>query len=137
MRGPGCGEPGRIRDRPALRGESNIFCLTAQIISENMRLRILIGVLVQDRVTFAAPGGPPQPRVSPRDVADLYHTGGAFDARGLARPFSRIVYRIGEIGDPQIRVQDKTVALKAAAGFGGRMILTATRPALHEIIFRR
>src|SRR5512133_3818057 len=80
------------------------------------------GVLVQDQVTFAAPGGPPPPRVSPQDVADLYHTGGPFDARGLARPFSRIVYRIGEVGDPKLRVQNKTIALKAAAGFGGRVI---------------
>jgi hypothetical protein len=95
------------------------------------------GVLVQDQVTFAAPDGSPPPIVSPQDVADLYHTGGAFDARGLSRPFSRIVYRIGEIGDPKMRVQNKTVALKPVAGFGGRVILTTARPALHEIIFRR
>ena len=95
------------------------------------------GVLVQDQVTFAVPGGPPPPRVSPRDVTDLYHTGGAFDARGLSRPFSRIVYRIGEIGDPKLRVQNKTIALKLAAGFGGRVILTAVSPAIYEIIFHR
>jgi len=95
------------------------------------------GELVQDQVTFAAPGGPPPPRVSPRDVDDLYHTGGAFDARGLSRPFRRIVYRIGEIGDPKIRVRNKTVAFKEAAGFGGRVILTTTRPALYEILWLR
>ena len=95
------------------------------------------GVLVQDQVTFSAPDGPPPPRVSARDVDDLYHTGGAFDARGLSRPFSRIVYRIGEIGDPKMQVQDRTVALKQAAGFGGRVILTTTRPALHEILWFR
>jgi hypothetical protein len=95
------------------------------------------GLLIQDQVTFAVPDGPPPPRVSPRDVSDLYHTGGAFDARGLARPFARIVYRIGEIGDPKIRVQEKTIALKQAAGFGGRVVLTAARPAPYEIIFRR
>ncbi len=94
------------------------------------------GVLVQDQVTFALPDGPPPPTVSPGDVADLYHTGGVFDARGLARPFSRIVYRIGEIGDPKLHVQNRTVALKGAAGFGGRVILTTTRPALLEIVFR-
>ncbi len=92
------------------------------------------GVLVQDRVTFSQPDGTPPPRVSPRDVDDLYHTGGAFDARGLSRPFRRIVYRIGEIGDPKLRVGNETVSLKKAAGFGGRVILTATRPALHEIL---
>jgi hypothetical protein len=95
------------------------------------------GILVQDRVTFSQPDGTPPPRVSPRDVDDLYHTGGAFDARGLSRPFRRIVYRIGEIGDPKLRVGNETVSLKQAAGFGGRVILTATRPALHEILRRR
>lgn len=95
------------------------------------------GVLIQDRVTFSVPGGPPPPRVSARDVDDLYHTGGAFDARGLSRPFSRIVYRIGEIGNPQIQLKGKTAILKKEAGFGGRVILAASRPALHEIIFHR
>ena len=95
------------------------------------------GVLVQDQVTFSAPAGPPPPRVSPRDVDDLYHTGGAFDARGLSRPFRRIVYRIGEIGDPKMRVQNKTVAFKQAAGFGGRLVLTMTRPPLYEILWAR
>ena len=95
------------------------------------------GVLVQDQVTFSAPDGSVPPRVSPRDVDDLYHTGGAFDARGLSRPFRRIVYRIGEIGDPKMRVQNKTVSFKQAAGFGGRLILTTTRPALYEILWVR
>jgi hypothetical protein len=93
------------------------------------------GFLVQDRVTFSAPDGSPPPRVSALDVADLYHTGGAFDARGLSRPFSRIVYRIGEIGDPRIHVKNRSAALKKAAGFGGRVILTTARPKLYEILF--
>ena len=92
------------------------------------------GFLVQDRVTFSAPDGTPPPRVSASDVDDLYHTGGAFDARGLSRPFSRIVYRIGEIGDPRISVKNRTVALKKAAGFGGRVILTTSRPKRYEIL---
>jgi hypothetical protein len=95
------------------------------------------GVLVQDQVTFSAPDGPPPPRVSPRDVDDLYHTGGAFDAQGLSRPFHRIVYRIGEIGDPKLHVQNKTVSFKQVVGFGGRLILTTTRPALYEILWFR
>jgi len=95
------------------------------------------GVLVQDQVTFSAPDGSPPPRVSPRDVDDLYHTGGAFDARGLSRPYQRIIYRIGEIGDPKMQVQNRTVSFKQAAGFGGRVILTTTRPSLHEILWLR
>jgi hypothetical protein len=93
------------------------------------------GLIIQDQVTFSAPGGPPPPRVSAADVADLYHTGGTFDARGLNRPFSRIVYRIGEIGNPHIRVKNKTAALKKAAGFGGRVILTTASPKLYEFLF--
>ncbi len=93
------------------------------------------GLIIQDQVTFSAPDGSPPPRVSAHDVDDLYHTGGAFDARGLSRPFSRIVYRIGEIGDPRIHVKNRTAALKKAAGFGGRVILTTARPKLYEILF--
>jgi hypothetical protein len=93
------------------------------------------GQLVQDRVTFAEPGGPPPPRVSAAEVADLYHTGATFDARGLDRPFTRIVYRIGEIGNPQLRLQGKTVALRQEAGFGGRAILTSSRPRLFQLLF--
>ncbi len=95
------------------------------------------GVLVQDRVTFSAPDGSLPPRVSARDIDDLYQTGGAFDARGLSRPFSRIVYRIGEIGNPKMQLKKKTAALKKEAGFGGRVILATSRPTLHEIIFHR
>jgi len=95
------------------------------------------GVLIQDQVTFSAPDGTTPPRVSACDVDDLYHTGGAFDARGLSRPFSRIVYRIGEIGDPKMRVKKKTAALKKEAGFGGRVTLATSRPTLHEVIFHR
>ena len=93
------------------------------------------GLLIQDQVTFSDPDGSPPPRVSAHDVDDLYHTGGAFDARGLSLPFSRIVYRIGEIGDPRIHVKNRTAALKKAAGFGGRVILTTARPKLYEILF--
>ena len=93
------------------------------------------GLIIQDQVTFSDPDGSLPPRVSARDVDDLYHTGGAFDARGLSRPFSRIVYRIGEIGDPRIHVKNRTAALKKAAGFGGRVILTTSRPKLYEFLF--
>lgn len=95
------------------------------------------GILVQDQVTFFDPHGAPPPRVFPGDVDDLYHTGGAFDARGLSRPFRRIVYRIGEIGDPKMHAQNRTIAFKQSAGFGGRLILTAARPALYEILWLR
>ena len=95
------------------------------------------GVLIQERVTFAAPDGSTPPRVSAEDVDDLFHTGGAFDARGLSRPFTRIVYRIGEIGNPKLHVQNRTIDFKREAGFGGRVVLTASRPSVYEILMRR
>lgn len=95
------------------------------------------GVIVQERVTFAAPDGTPPPRVRAEDVDDLFHTGGAFDARGLSRPFERIVYRIGEIGRPKLQVRDRRIAFTEEAGFGGRMVLSASRPSLYEILLHR
>jgi hypothetical protein len=95
------------------------------------------GVLIQDQVIFSAPDGTPPPRVSAKDVDDLFHTGGPFDARGLSKPFTRIVYRIGEIGNPKLLVRDKTISFRKETGFGGRVILTAVRPAFYETIFHR
>ena len=95
------------------------------------------GLLVEDQVTFAAADGSPPPKVRARDVDDLFHTGGAFAASGLNRPFSRIVYRIGEIGDPMLEVRNRVVALKREAGFGGWVILSAERPTLYQIFFGR
>ena len=55
---------------------------------------------------------PGQPPVSPQDVGDLYHTGGPFSAKGLDRPFTQIVFRVGEIGNPKMRVRDRVVDFK-------------------------
>jgi hypothetical protein len=90
------------------------------------------GVLVQKEVTFADPGVTPPPRVSARDVGDLYHTGGAFSASGLNRPFTRVVYRVGEIGEPKLTVREHVVDFKREVGFGGRVVLTTSVPTLFE-----
>jgi len=95
------------------------------------------GFLVQDQVTFAPADGSVPPRVPAAAVDDLYHTGGAFDASGLARPFAQIVYRIGEVGDPKLEIKGRTIALQQEAGFGGRLVLAAGRPALYELAFAR
>ena len=93
------------------------------------------GVLVQDQVTFSASGrSAPSARLPPGRRRPLPH------GRGVRRPGAfpavpRIVYRIGEIGDPKMQVQNKTVSFKQAAGFGGRLVLTTTRPALYEILW--
>jgi len=90
------------------------------------------GVLIQTEVTFADPGGEPPPRVSARDVDDLYHTGGAFSAAGMSRPLTRVVYRVGEIGEPKLTVRGRVVDFKREVGFGGRVVLTASAPSLFE-----
>ncbi len=92
------------------------------------------GVLIQTEVTFAQRNGPPPPRVTPPDVDSLYHTGGAFSAKGLARPLRRVVYRIGEIGKPKMRFRDRVVEFMPLVGFGGRVVLTTSTPPLYRVI---
>jgi hypothetical protein len=92
------------------------------------------GMLILDQVTFADPRGLPPPTVSPADVDDLYHTGGPFTARGLGKPFRRVMHRVSEIGNPKLKIRDRVVAFKQAVGFGGAVILTASAIRLHEAI---
>jgi hypothetical protein len=90
------------------------------------------GILTLTVITFADPTGREPPRVRPEDVDDLYHTGGPFTAEGLSRPFSRILFRVGEIGRPAIRVGNRVVQLEHEVGFGGAVLLVARRPSLRE-----
>jgi hypothetical protein len=87
------------------------------------------GGLVLDGVTFADPGGAEPPRVRPEDVDDLFHTGGPFRAEGLARPVERVVFRVGEAGRPVLRVGDRAVRFLDEVGFGGAILLRASRAA--------
>ena len=92
------------------------------------------GMLVLTSVTFADPQGSAPPVVSPSDVDDLYHTGGAFTAGGLSRPFRHIAYRVAEIGKPRMRVRGREVDFKQEVGFGGSVILTAATAKAFEIV---
>ena len=92
------------------------------------------GMLVLTAVTFADPQGPAPPVVRPSDVDDLYHTGGAFTAAGLNKPFQHIVHRVGEIGEPRIRVRDREVDFKQEVGFGGSIVLTTAAAKAYEIV---
>jgi hypothetical protein len=92
------------------------------------------GILTLTEITFADPTGREPPRVKPADVDDLYQTGGPFKAEGLSRPFSRIVFRVGEIGNPTIRVGSYEVQFAREVGFGGAVLLAARRPSLRERI---
>lgn len=81
-------------------------------------------------VAFADPQGPPPPPARPEDLDDLYQTGGPFQVKGLARPLTRAVFRIGDIGDPKLTIGHQTVEFKQEAGFGGAVLLRARKPNL-------
>lgn len=86
------------------------------------------GAVTLTEITFADPTGREPPHVRPADVDDLYHTGGPFKAEGLSRPVTRVVFRVGEIGRPSMKVGDRVVQFVDEVGFGGAVLLTA-RPA--------
>jgi hypothetical protein len=92
------------------------------------------GMLVLDQVTFADPRGLSPPVVTPADVDDLYHTGGPFTASGLGKSFSRVVYRVGEIGNPKMKFRDRVVSFTQEVGFGGGLVLKAAPPTWLEVL---
>ena len=94
------------------------------------------GVLVLTSVTFADPGGATPPLVPAEEVDDYYHTGGAFRAEGLSRPFTKVVYLVGDVGNPRMQAGGRTIHFKKEMGFGGRVILTTGRPNLYEILLK-
>jgi hypothetical protein len=92
------------------------------------------GALIQTEVTFADPRGLPPMKIPPEEVDDYYHTGGPFTTSGLQRRFSRIVYRVGEIGNPHFMAGKKRITLKHEVGFGGQVILSTTQPRLFDLL---
>jgi hypothetical protein len=92
------------------------------------------GFLLLTRVRFADPVGGEPPRARPGDLDDLYHTGGPFQVDGLAKPVARVVFRVGEIGQPVLRIGGRSVALAKEVGFGGAVRMEARRPAVWEQI---
>ncbi len=79
------------------------------------------GILWLEEVRFEDSGYSME--ANPQELADLYHTGGAFEVRGVHKPFSRIVFRVGAIGKPRLRIGDKELSLYDEAGFGGAVVL--------------
>ncbi len=93
------------------------------------------GMLVLTEVSFSDPAGGIPGSVRPQDLEDLYHTGGPFSVKGLHKEFSEVIFRIGEVGHPRLYVKGRTIALKEAAGFGGRVRLRVRKASLYERIF--
>ena len=86
------------------------------------------GHLDLTQVTFNDPRGQTPPLVAAKHLDDLYHTGGPFRATGLSRPFTRILFRVGEIGDPKLKVEKQSIRLIEQVGFGGVVLLVARKP---------
>ncbi len=130
------GETGRILlsailrdgDKATLTWHNSLFDLdvTEDFVVES-------GTLVQTAVTFADPRGLPPMQIAPAEVDDFYHTGGPFTTTGLRRQFSRIVYRIGEIGNPHFMVGKQVISFKQEVSFGGQVILSTGRPRLTDL----
>jgi hypothetical protein len=94
------------------------------------------GRLIQEEVTFADPRGRPPPVVTAKEVEELYHTGGPFSARGLDKPFVRVVYRVSAAGNPRLTFHEKVVDFKQEVGFGGAVLLTAVPITRLELFWR-
>jgi hypothetical protein len=90
------------------------------------------GILLLTAVTFADPAAGEPPLSRPEDLDDLYHTGGPFRVEGLARPVGRVLFRVGEVGRPRLRVGSEALEFYPAVGFGGRVLLETRRPTLVE-----
>jgi hypothetical protein len=81
------------------------------------------GRLTLTSITFADPAGGEPPRVAPDEVDDLYHTGGPFRAEGLSRPIGRVVFRVGQIGNPALQIGDLRLEFAREVGFGGAVLM--------------
>ncbi len=92
------------------------------------------GRLDLTQVTFEDPRGRTPPAATPQDLDDLYHTGGPFRVTGLSRPFTRIIFRVGEIGDPRLKVEKQTIRLIEQVGFGGAVLLVARRTRFFSLL---
>jgi hypothetical protein len=119
----------RDGEEVVLTWKNSLFGLTVTEVFQARR-----GTLLLTEVTFADPQGPAPPAVASTDLDDLYQTGGPFSARGLTKCFTQVVYRVGEIGDPQLKVGDRVVAFKEQVGFGGAVVLTAGSPRWFDIL---
>ena len=69
-------------------------------------------------------------KASVQELADLYHTGGAFAVEGVHKPFSHVTFRIGAIGEPRLRVKGREIAFKEEAGFGGKVVIRVEKARL-------
>lgn len=75
--------------------------------------------------------------VASDDVADLYHTGDEFYTNEMNRPFERIVFRVGEFGNPHLDVGSHRIGFKDEVGFGGQVVLEVKPARLYDALLSR
>jgi hypothetical protein len=92
------------------------------------------GALRLTEIVFADPGGREPPLVRTEDVDDLYHTGGPFRATGLSRTLTRVVFRVGALGNPALRIRNLSIPFAREVGVGGAVLLTAQPASLVDRI---
>jgi len=75
-------------------------------------------------VTYADPRGIEPPLANAEDLDNLFQTGGPFRVTGISRPFKRLIFRVGKIGNPKLTIGEKQVEFAREVGFGGAVVLT-------------
>lgn len=77
----------------------------------------------QVSIEFNDPNRMDVPEVKPAEVEDYYHTGDPFKVNNISRPFEKIVFLIGDIGNPKIKIKENIIDLKKKAGFGSSIVM--------------
>ncbi|HOV89939.1 MAG TPA: hypothetical protein PKW07_04420 [Syntrophorhabdaceae bacterium] len=81
------------------------------------------GFIEQTAVTFHDPEGKEPPLIKPEEIGDFYHTGGPFRAEGISRRFKKVIFRIGDFGNPILKIAERSINLKKEVGFGGAVVI--------------
>lgn len=111
------------------RGEEVLLSWKNSLFGQDVTERFLAqdGFLWLEEVAFEDKISGYTMEVTPEDLADLYHTGGAFRVNGIHRPLSHAIFRVGAIGRPRLRIRGHEVDFQNEAGFGGVVVLKAKR----------
>ncbi|MCS7286072.1 MAG: DUF1850 domain-containing protein [Anaerolineae bacterium] len=84
---------------------------------------------------------------TPEDLLDLYHTGGGFGIKGVKKPFRQIIFLIGAIGNPRLKIKGQELNFQEEASFGGKvtlgvkkakpinLLLASARALVHRLLF--
>lgn len=111
------------------RGEEVLLSWKNSLFGQDVTERLLAqgGFLWLEEVAFEDKISGYTMEVTPEDLADLYHTGGAFRVNGIHKPLSQAVFRVGAIGKPRLKIKGREINFQDQAGFGGIVVLRAKK----------